>query len=123
MSSPIIATLFALLLALSLSPQPAAAQTGDEAVERGKRRTAFVEVVTANGLASGSAFCIDSSGLFVTNAHVVEMAARRATDRLAGLGVKVEAVDAPLRHDPCDALITVFRIDIPRIGSPGWGAE
>jgi S1-C subfamily serine protease len=46
-----------------------------EVIERGKRATAFVQVVTSEGRATGSAFCIDRSGLFITNAHVVEGAA------------------------------------------------
>jgi Asp-tRNA(Asn)/Glu-tRNA(Gln) amidotransferase A subunit family amidase len=40
-----------------------------------------------------------------------ELAARGTADRLAGLGIKVEAVDAPLRNCPYDALVTVFRVD------------
>lgn len=42
-----------------------------EVVERGKKATALVEVTTARGGATGSGFCIDRSGLFITNAHVV----------------------------------------------------
>jgi hypothetical protein len=38
-------------------------------VQRGKQATALVEVP---GKGYGSAFCIDSSGLFITNAHVCE---------------------------------------------------
>jgi S1-C subfamily serine protease len=43
-----------------------------EAIVRGKQATAFVTVEVADGMDEGSAFCIDPSGLFVTNAHVVE---------------------------------------------------
>src|SRR6516164_5789757 len=46
-----------------------------EVIERGKRATAFVQVVTSEGPSSGSGFCIDPSGLFITNAHVVDRAA------------------------------------------------
>jgi S1-C subfamily serine protease len=46
-----------------------------EVIERGKRATAFVQVVTSEGRSSGSGFCIDPSGLFITNAHVVDRAA------------------------------------------------
>jgi aspartyl-tRNA(Asn)/glutamyl-tRNA(Gln) amidotransferase subunit A len=38
-------------------------------------------------------------------------ASRLAADRLAGLGAQVEAVEAPLRNAPYEALITVFRSD------------
>ena len=48
--------------------------TKPEIIERGKRATALVEVVTSAGRASGSGFCIDRSGLFITNAHVVDRA-------------------------------------------------
>src|SRR5579885_2116371 len=42
-----------------------------EVIERGKKATALVEVATSQGRATGSAFCVDRSGLFITNAHVV----------------------------------------------------
>jgi S1-C subfamily serine protease len=51
------------------------AQHRPEVIERGKKATAFVQVVTSEGRATGSGFCIDRSGLFITNAHVVEGAA------------------------------------------------
>jgi hypothetical protein len=50
---------------------PVQAQVKPDAIERAKRATALVEVVTDKGQATGSAFCIDASGLFVTNAHVI----------------------------------------------------
>jgi hypothetical protein len=50
---------------------PGAAQIEPESVERGKKGTALVEVSGARGDATGSAFCVDKSGLFITNAHVV----------------------------------------------------
>jgi Asp-tRNA(Asn)/Glu-tRNA(Gln) amidotransferase A subunit family amidase len=40
-----------------------------------------------------------------------EQAARGAAERLSGLGIRVEAVDTPMRNVPYDALITVFRVD------------
>jgi S1-C subfamily serine protease len=43
-----------------------------ELLRKGKRSTALVELDTNRGRASGSAFCIDRSGLFVTNAHVIK---------------------------------------------------
>jgi len=39
---------------------------------KGRTATALVESDTTRGKVSGSAFCIDRSGLFVTNAHVVK---------------------------------------------------
>jgi len=50
------------------APQP----DGFEANRKGKKATAFVEVSTRAGECSGTAFCIDRSGLFITNAHVIE---------------------------------------------------
>ncbi|MCW3052610.1 MAG: mucD 8 [Chthonomonadales bacterium] len=43
-----------------------------EVVARAKQATALVEVKGNDGIAEGSAFCIDGIGMFVTNAHVVE---------------------------------------------------
>ena len=64
--SPAIAVLL-----FSIGSAAAQAQHKPEVIERGKKATALVEVETAKGGASGSAFCIDKSGLFITNAHVV----------------------------------------------------
>jgi S1-C subfamily serine protease len=54
---------------------PSDGQHRPEVIDRGKKATAFVQVVTSEGRGSGSGFCIDRSGLFVTNAHVVDRAA------------------------------------------------
>jgi hypothetical protein len=43
-----------------------------EIVQRAKLATALVEVEEHEDVGEGSAFCIDTNGLFVTNAHVVE---------------------------------------------------
>lgn len=61
-----VLTVGALLIA------PGQAQIAPNVVQRGKLATALVEV--GNGKAYGSAFCIHASGLFVTNAHVVDAA-------------------------------------------------
>ena len=52
---------------------PSFAQLKPEHVQRAKKATALVEVTNTKERASGSAFCVDVTGLFVTNAHVVEM--------------------------------------------------
>jgi len=59
------------VLLLLVDSAPVQAQHKPEIIERGKKATALVEVKTAEGEGSGSAFCIDRSGLFITNAHVV----------------------------------------------------
>ena len=56
----------------------AAPQTDSfEVIRKGKKATALVEVSTRIGGGSGTAFCVDRSGLFITNAHVI---ADTATD-------------------------------------------
>ena len=64
------------LLLVLVSSAPARAQHKPEMIERGKKATALVEVKTAEGEATGSGFCIDKSGLFITNAHVVRGASQ-----------------------------------------------
>ena len=62
------------VLFLLVGSTPSLAQHKREVIEQGKKATALVEVKTAEGGATGSAFCVDKSGLFVTNAHVVDEA-------------------------------------------------
>jgi S1-C subfamily serine protease len=57
-----------LLLAASA---PSQAQFAPQIIKRGKKATALVDVTFPGGKGNGSAFCIDKSGLFVTNSHVV----------------------------------------------------
>ncbi len=47
-------------------------QLAAELIERGKAATALVEVTHGEEGGSGTAFCVEKSGLFITNAHVVE---------------------------------------------------
>jgi S1-C subfamily serine protease len=60
--------------AARVSPMPPEASRPARAVviDLGKRASALVEVTGPDDQITGSAFCIDRSGLFVTNAHVVE---------------------------------------------------
>ncbi len=64
-------TLSLLLAFAQPSRRPVRAQHKPDVIERGKKATALVEVKTAEGGATGSAFCVDKSGLFITNSHVV----------------------------------------------------
>lgn len=59
-----------LLLTLCLLPARCEAQLTAAQVARGKRATALVEI--SDTKASGTAFCIDATGLFLTNHHVIE---------------------------------------------------
>jgi hypothetical protein len=63
--------LCSLVLLLLLLPVFCLAEADPARVEAGRKATAFVFVRYDKGGASGTAFCIDSSGLFVTNNHVV----------------------------------------------------
>jgi S1-C subfamily serine protease len=58
-----------ILPVLAVSMLCAAANAGPGDVQRGKAATALVSV--DGGRATGTAFCIDPSGVFVTNAHVI----------------------------------------------------
>jgi S1-C subfamily serine protease len=55
-----------------MTSAPALAQLAPELSRRGRTATALVEVTHDKLAATGSAFCIDPSGLFITNAHVAE---------------------------------------------------
>jgi S1-C subfamily serine protease len=54
------------------NPKDVSDQVRERIIERGKRASALVEVSIPGHEISGSAFCIDKAGLFVTNAHVIE---------------------------------------------------
>jgi S1-C subfamily serine protease len=71
---------------------PVRAQHKPDVIERGKKATALVEVKTAEGAASGSAFCIDNSGLFITNSHVVRGAGENKDDvrLVVDIGLKTQ---------------------------------
>ena len=60
-------------LLLWFAPAQSFGQFQAEVIQRGKKATALVEVTAAAVSATGSAFCVDKSGLFITNAHVVEL--------------------------------------------------
>jgi serine protease Do len=62
------ATLLFLVLGVAA---PCRAQFSMEAIRKGKEATVLIETEDGEG-GTGTAFCIDPGGLFVTNAHVVE---------------------------------------------------
>jgi hypothetical protein len=90
------------VLLVILGSAPSLAQLAPETIQRVKKATALVEVTTAKAVASGSAFCVDKSGLFITNAHVVLGAGKEATVRLVldiGLDSQRGLEAKVLRHD------------------------
>ena len=60
-----------IVLVLFLGARPGLADLKPELIERGKKATALVELSNASGW-TGTAFCVDSSGLFLTNTRVIE---------------------------------------------------
>lgn len=63
---PMLGALLLLLTACCLADVP------PEVVQHAKQATALVQVESGEGRHEGTAFCIDASGLFITNAHVVK---------------------------------------------------
>jgi S1-C subfamily serine protease len=91
-----------------MGPAACEAQHSPEVIERGKRATAFVEIVTSEGRSSGSGFCIDRSGLFITNAHVVD----RATDGRGQVWLVVDIGRKSKRRLRSKVLKTDFAFDL-----------
>src|SRR3954453_6148817 len=90
------------VLLVILAPARSFAQLAPETIQRVKKATALVEVTTAKAGATGSAFCVDKSGLFITNAHVALGAGKDATMRLVldiGLDSQRSLEAKVLRHD------------------------
>lgn len=62
-----------LVLILGLIPGAAVAQVNQKLIEAGRRATVYVVIESGSNLISmGSGFCIDATGVFITNQHVVE---------------------------------------------------
>jgi S1-C subfamily serine protease len=77
-------------------------------VERGKRASALVELLYPGGQTSGSAFCIDKSGRFITNAHVVE----KLSDGLGKLNLIIDIGLKSQRTVPAKVLRTDDYFDL-----------
>jgi S1-C subfamily serine protease len=83
MKRPLTTIVVALVWASGwLSSPPCRGQADPAIVELGKKATALVEVRVEGGIGYGSAFCIDKSGIFVTNAHVVQDAVQDGSVKL-----------------------------------------
>lgn len=68
-----VATCFAFCALHALAGTALSAMQQKEIVAQGKKATAFVELVAGENTSTGSAFCVDKSGLFITNAHVIRL--------------------------------------------------
>jgi WD40 repeat protein len=89
-SIPRVIFLATLALPFSSSCMKAQSPTKIEIGKRGKEATALVEIVERR--ASGSAFCIEESGLFVTNEHVVHGAVGNTVNLVINSGTGKQKV-------------------------------
>ena len=102
------------ILLLLVGSAPSRAQHKPEVIERGKKATALVEVVTAKGGATGSAFCIDKSGLFITNSHVVHGSAGSKGDvrLVVDIGLKTQrSLRAKVLRADDDLDLALLKVD------------
>jgi len=90
MRSRVQLTSMLLMIVLGVSAGCSWQRTVPESIiPKGKKATALVEVRTARGVSQGCAFCIDTSGVFVTNAHVVENAVKYIAGDFQGGSVEL----------------------------------
>jgi S1-C subfamily serine protease len=80
-----------------------------EVAQLGKAATAYVHVKLPGGTASGSAFCVHPSGLFVTNQHVIDGAT--AVTLVLNPGRKDQKVyAAEVRYADAEADLALLRV-------------
>ena len=102
------------LLLVLIASTPLRAQHKTQVIERGKRATALVEVRTAEGGGSGSAFCIDKSGLFITNSHVVRGPGQGKDDvrLVVDIGLKTQrSIRAKVLRADDDLIWLLLKVD------------
>jgi S1-C subfamily serine protease len=102
-------------------------RTLESIIELGKKASALVEVTLPGGEVTGTAFCINPSGLFVTNAHVVAdlFAAGGDLRLMLDIGQKTQRrVPAKVRRadDYLDLALLELRAD-PRLTSLELGND
>ncbi len=100
----------AVLLAVWLIPCVHGGADKKNVAKAGKAATAFVEVKMPRGIAYGSAFCVHSSGLFITNLHVVDKAQSIKLVMSPGEKAKKVLTATVVRSDP-EADLALLRVD------------
>ncbi|HEX8913433.1 MAG TPA: serine protease, partial [Humisphaera sp.] len=121
MLRPILAVLALAAVVLLARPPAARAADPQALVEAGRRATVYVVVEAGGVRGSGTGFCVDSSGLFVTNDHVVTLKGKAPK----GGPVNVTVVAAPgtkaERKLPATVVRTDPRLDLAllRVEKPG----
>jgi hypothetical protein len=107
--------LLILLAAIQLAydPESCVAEGSAELLARAKRATALVEIRTGETRGFGTAFCVDRSGLFVTNAHVVDDAAEDGSVKLVmNIGQKDQRVTrARVVRSNRDQDLSILKVD------------
>jgi WD40 repeat protein/S1-C subfamily serine protease len=89
-------------------PTKSAEQPNVTLIEHGKRASALVEVTFPDGHGSGTGFCINKSGLFITNSHVVE----RLFERKGDLHLVIDIGLKSQRRVPAKVLRTDDYVDL-----------
>ena len=99
----------------SWRPVPCPADADPALVEAGRRATAFVIAETDDGGGTGTAFCIDTAGIFVTNDHVAVPNGKRAKLTLVvAPGTKAERkLDASVVKTDSRLDVAILRVDKP----------
>ena len=101
------------------------AQVKPDIIERGKKATALVGLSNASGW-TGTAFCVDKSGLFLTNAHVVQKATKEAGTITLVLDIGQDTQRSlrarVLRYDDVLDLALLQVVNLPTAGELKKGA-
>ncbi len=105
--------ILACVMAIVSFATPAGAVLPSAVIERAKRATALVEITVNNEHGFGSAFCIDSSGLFVTNAHVAASKKGEKIRLVLNPGEKTERiVQARILRSDAELDLAILQSDV-----------
>lgn len=120
---------FILLAFVLAAASTSRAEVDKRLVEAGRRATVYVVIEVPKGLYMGSGFCIDTTGIFITNNHVVEPLTKEKNAKIyliVGPGTKAQRIYTPtvVKTDPARD-VAVLRVDRPgplealELASPG----